>query len=199
MKGYQIWYTAYVVNDEDWCNTSGNYENGLYSDTVYLNKEEAENVVKSIKLIDIDRKIFPGLTESHTTKVYLKELNIGSPEFKVIIAGGRDFNDYELLKKKCDYYLSNIDNRVDIVIISGAARGADSLGEQYAKERGYKIESHPANWDKYGKSAGYKRNKEMVYIASGAICFWDGKSKGTKHTIDLCKEKGIPVKIVKYE
>ena len=119
-------------------------------------------------------------------------------EFKVIIAGGRDFNNYELLKAKCDYYLSNLD-KADVVIVSGAARGADKLGEQYAKERGYKIDSHRADWDKYGKSAGYRRNKEMVDIASAAICFWDGKSKGTKHTIDLCKEKGIPYKIVKYE
>ena len=116
--------------------------------------------------------------------------------FKVIIAGGRDFNDYELLKKKCDYYLSFIED--DITIISGAARGADFLGEKYAKEKGYEIDSHPANWDKYGKSAGYRRNKEMVDIASAAICFWDGKSKGTKHTIDLCKEKNIPIKIVRY-
>jgi len=198
MKGYQIWYTAYVVNDEDWCNTSGNYENGLYSDTIYLNKEEAENVLKSIKLIDIDRKIFPGLTESHTTKVYLKELNIGSSEFKVIIAGGRDFNDYELLKNKCDYYLSNVD-KSNIVIISGMARGADSLGERYAQERGLKLEGYPANWKLYGKSAGFKRNQVLVKNASAAICFWDGKSKGTKHTIDLCKEKGIPIKIVRYE
>ena len=55
------------------------------------------------------------------------------------------------------------------------------------------------NWDKYGKSVGYRRNKEMVDIASAAICFWDGKSKGNKHTIDLCKEKGIPCKVVRYE
>lgn len=55
------------------------------------------------------------------------------------------------------------------------------------------------NWDKYGKSAGYRRNKEMVDIASAAICFWDGKSKGTKHTIDLCKEKEILCKVVRYE
>ena len=77
--------------------------------------------------------------------------------FKVIIAGGRDFSDYELLKSKCDYYLSNLDNP-KVIIISGAARGADSLGEQYARERGYDIDSHPADWDKYGKSAGYRRN-----------------------------------------
>jgi len=116
--------------------------------------------------------------------------------FKVIIAGGRDFNNYELLKQKCDYYLQFIED--EVMIISGCAIGADTLGEQYAKERNLKIDSHPANWDKYGKSAGYRRNKEMVDIASAAICFWDGKSKGTKHTINLCKEKGIPCKIVKY-
>ena len=127
----------------------------------------------------------------------INNLEIISIKFKVIIAGGRDFNDYELLKLKCDYYLSNID-KANIVIISGAAKGADSLGEKYAKERGYIIDSHPAKWDKYGKSAGYRRNKEMVDIASAAICFWDGKSKGTKYTIDLCKEKRIPCKIVRY-
>lgn len=118
--------------------------------------------------------------------------------FSVIIAGGRDFNDYELLKRKCDYYLSNLDTD-NIIIISGGARGADSLGERYAKEKGYELDSHPADWNKYGKSAGYRRNKEMVDIASAAICFWNGSSKGTKHTIDLCKEKGIPCKIVRYE
>ena len=117
--------------------------------------------------------------------------------FKVIIAGGRDFNDYELLKKKCDYYLQSVTD--EIMVISGTARGADTLGEQYAKERGLKIDYHPAKWDEYGKKAGFIRNKEMVDIASAAICFWDGKSKGTKHTIDLCKEKGIPCKVVNYE
>lgn len=119
-------------------------------------------------------------------------------DFEVIIAGSRDFGDYELLKEKCDYYLSNLD-KCNIVIVSGAARGADKLGEKYAKERGYRIDSHPADWNTYGKAAGYIRNKEMVDIASAAICFWDGESKGTKHTIDLCREKGIPVKVVKYK
>ena len=119
--------------------------------------------------------------------------------FKVIIAGGRDFNDYELLKSKCDYYLSFVLSSGDsITIVSGHARGADTLGEQYAMEKGYPLDSHPADWDKYGKSAGYRRNQEMVDVAQAAICFWDGKSKGTKHTIDLCKKKGIPCKVVSY-
>jgi len=119
--------------------------------------------------------------------------------FKVIIAGGRDFNDYELLKSKCDYYLSFVlSSGSEITIISGHARGADSLGERYAKEKGYPLDVHPADWDRYGKSAGYRRNQEMVNVASAAICFWDGKSKGTKHTIDLCKEKDIPCKVINY-
>lgn len=120
--------------------------------------------------------------------------------FKVIIAGGRDFHDYELLKQKCNYFLQNkILPGYKITIISGHAKGADTLGEKYANERGLILDIKPAEWDKYGKSAGYKRNEEMVKIADAAICFWNGKSKGTKHTIDLCKKKGIPCRIVKYE
>ena len=116
--------------------------------------------------------------------------------FRVVIAGGRDFNDYKLLKTWCDYYLQN---KTDITVISGCAKGADTLGEKYAEEKHYTIDKKPADWDKYGKSAGYKRNVEMAENADGIICFWNGKSKGTKHMIDIAKEKGIPVKIVRYE
>ena len=115
--------------------------------------------------------------------------------FKVIIAGGRDFNDYKLLKQKADFILQN---QTEIEIVSGAARGADKLGERYAKEKGYSISSHPADWDKYGKSAGYIRNKEMAEYADALIAFWDGKSKGTKHMIDLAEKQGLKNKVVKY-
>lgn len=116
--------------------------------------------------------------------------------YKVIIAGSRDFNDYELLKERCDYYLQNKGG--EVIVVSGAARGADLLGERYAKEHKYLIESHPAAWDKYGKSAGYKRNVDMAESADGCICFWDGKSKGTKHMIDIATEKGLDLRIVRY-
>lgn len=111
----------------------------------------------------------------------------------VIIAGSRDFNNYELLKKECDTYLSTYKN---VVIISGGARGADSLGERYAKERGYEIDRYPANWDEFGKSAGYIRNTEMADNADILIAFWDYKSKGTKHMIDIAKKKGLMVVII---
>jgi YspA, cpYpsA-related SLOG family len=117
--------------------------------------------------------------------------------FKVVVAGGRDFNDYSLLKRSLDRALRN---RIDegIVIVSGAARGADTLGERYAKEYGYGIESHPADWNKYGKSAGYIRNKEMAQSSDALMAFWDGKSRGTKHMIDLAKKEGLRVIVVKY-
>ena len=75
--------------------------------------------------------------------------------FRVIICGSRNFNDYELLKEKCDYFLSRkINDGSKVVIVSGCARGADQLGEKYASERGLAVLKFPANWDKYGKRAG---------------------------------------------
>lgn len=114
---------------------------------------------------------------------------------RVIIAGGRDFNDYELLKEKCDYYLQNLK---DIIIVEGEANGADLLGKRYGEEKGYKIEPYEANWDLHGKSAGYKRNEEMAKIGDILIAFWDGSSRGTKHMIDLATKYGLKVKVVRY-
>jgi hypothetical protein len=115
--------------------------------------------------------------------------------FKVIVAGSRDFNDYELLKSTLDKLLVN---QIDIIIVSGTARGADKLGERYAADKGYSISSHPADWDKYGKSAGYIRNEEMAKEADGLVAFWDGKSRGTKHMIDLAHKYNLKVKVIEY-
>lgn len=124
-------------------------------------------------------------------------------EFRLIIAGGREFNDYDLLKRKCDHILSNkVKQGYKIVIISSKARGADLLGERYAKEKGYTIADFPPNWG-LGKSAGYVRNKEMASFAlesknNGCICFWDNISKGTKHMIDISNSLKIPLRIINY-
>lgn len=121
---------------------------------------------------------------------------------RIIIAGGRDFTDYNLLKEKVDYYLQNaINNNYKIIIVSGTAKGADRLGEKYAKEKGFEIAYFPADWSK-GKRAGYLRNEQMAEYAKqkqGAlICFWDGQSKGTKHMIDLAKKHNLQTRIVNY-
>ena len=121
------------------------------------------------------------------------------PIFRIIIAGGRDFNDYNLLKEKIDNIISDKRKTHQIYIVSGKARGADSLGEKYANENGLNIMEFPADWDKHGKSAGYKRNLEMAENADALIAFWDGESRGTKHMIDIAKEKNLLTRIIRYD
>lgn len=112
--------------------------------------------------------------------------------FKVIVAGSREFSDYDFLKNKLNHLLKN---KTDICILCGMARGADMLGKRYAEEYGLHIEYYPADWEKDGKSAGYLRNILMAENADALVAFWDGKSKGTKHMIDIAKTKGLEVKI----
>lgn len=127
-----------------------------------------------------------------------EEQNTVKPDFRVIIAGGRDFNDYPLLKAKCDKILASKSQTHNIVVITGAARGADSLGEQYARENGYAIDSRPADWNAHGKSAGFIRNVQMANSADALIAFWDGKSHGTKHMIDTAINKGLETRTIIY-
>lgn len=113
--------------------------------------------------------------------------------FKVIIAGSRSFNDYEKLKSFCDSVLIN---KTEIEIVSGCCiRGADKLGELYAKERNFCLSLFPADWDKYGKSAGVIRNKDMADYADALIVFWDGVSKGTKNMIKMAEKKNLSIKV----
>ena len=113
---------------------------------------------------------------------------------KLIIAGGRLFDDYKLLESTVQ---AGYDWGV-VEIVCGEARGADALGRRFGENWLLKVHSFPANWDKYGKSAGYRRNAEMADFADGLLAFWDGKSKGTGHMIDLAKKKGIEVVVVQY-
>jgi hypothetical protein len=128
---------------------------------------------------------------------------------KVIIAGGRDFNNYKLLRETLDKLFKG---RTDIEIVSGACNtgkltynrtdgtivcGADGLGEKYARERGYPVTPFPADWS-IGKSAGYIRNKEMAMYADALVAFWDGQSRGTGHMIDLAKKHGLKGKVINY-
>lgn len=116
---------------------------------------------------------------------------------KVIIAGGIDFNQYQLLKLKCDAILSNT-NKASIEIISGGANGADKLGEQYAKQKGYPMRRFEANWDLDGKAAGPIRNRKMAEYADCLIAFWNGSSRGTKNMIEVATQLGLKVRVVKY-
>ncbi len=131
---------------------------------------------------------------------------------KVIIAGGRDFNNYPLLCNVCDYLLQN---QIDVTIITGMAVGADMLGYHYARERGYKIIKKPAKWNdvegkpknevkvnrggnKYWVLAGHARNIEMANEGDVLIAFWDKKSTGTRHMIHEASKRGLKIKIINY-
>lgn len=117
--------------------------------------------------------------------------------FRVIIAGSREFSDYQLLCEKMDRLLSNING--PIVVVCGKARGADTLGEQYAQERGYEVHYFPADWERYGKSAGYRRNAMMAENADALVAFWDGESMGTRHMISIAKSHGLKVRVIRFE
>ena len=118
--------------------------------------------------------------------------------FKVIIAGSRGFSNYKLLKEKCNEYLREKRKEYNIIIISGGARGADFYGEKYAQDEGFSLEVFLANWNKFGKSAGFRRNEQMAEVADALIAFWDGKSHGTKHMIEIMENKKLLVKVIKY-
>ena len=121
------------------------------------------------------------------------------PFFRVIIAGTRSFNDYELLRASCNSLLSEKQRTHTVVVISGTARGADQMGERYARERGFQLRRFPAKWKQYGKSAGHIRNAKMADNADALIAFWDGESKGTKNKIDNARRKGLEVRVVLYK
>jgi hypothetical protein len=113
---------------------------------------------------------------------------------KVIIAGGRDFTNEALLARHCDSLLIG----TNFEIVSGAARGADRLGEFYAIERSLPITRFVPDWEIHGKRAGYLRNEEMANYADWLIAFWDGQSKGTKHMIDIAKKIGLVTHVIEY-
>jgi hypothetical protein len=115
---------------------------------------------------------------------------------KLIVAGGRWFNDYDLMKNKLDFILKNTTESIEIV--SGKASGADTLGERYARENGYPVKEFYAQWNQHGNKAGYLRNKDMAEYATHCVCFWDNESKGTQHMIQLTKEYNLPIRVIKY-
>ncbi len=127
----------------------------------------------------------PKLCHGDVIAEYLNGLP-DSPHVRMAVVGSREFSDYIFLGNILKWY--NISR-----IISGGAKGADSLARRYANEHGIPIDEFIPEWDTYGKSAGYKRNEKIIEAADEVIAFWNGSSKGTKHSINIANEAGKPV------
>lgn len=111
---------------------------------------------------------------------------------KTIIAGCRNYQNYEVLEKAIK------DSGYQITeIVSGNATGVDLMGERFAHDHGVPLKIFPADWDKYGRAAGPKRNKQMANYAEALIALWDYTSAGTGNMIKQAREKGLQVFIVR--
>ena len=113
---------------------------------------------------------------------------------KLAIIGSRGFdNEYIMFEALFDYM-----GKISMVI-SGGAKGADTLGEQWAKHAKIPTKIFYPDWDKHGKGAGFIRNQLIIDECDAVMAFWDGESKGTKHSIDLAEKQDKPVKIIYYK
>lgn len=107
---------------------------------------------------------------------------------KMGVIGSRTFTNYKYMKEILDSFSFS-------EIVSGGAKGADSLARRYAEEKNIPITEILPEWDKYGKSAGFKRNKLIIDQSDAIVAFWDGVSRGTAHSISLARKNGKDVHI----
>jgi uncharacterized phage-like protein YoqJ len=118
---------------------------------------------------------------------------------KIAVVGSRDFYCKNFVKEKVDNLCEHLCTMTNpLTIISGGARGVDTWAEEVADTwdgLGVEKKIFKAEWEKFGKRAGYIRNELMIKEATNVIAFWDGKSKGTKHSIDLAIKAGKPIDI----
>ena len=107
---------------------------------------------------------------------------------RVIIAGSRRINDYAKVcgaVRRSGFPISRV--------VSGMAAGVDTLAVRFAREHGLPCDQFPAEWRKWGRRAGYRRNVQMAQHADALIAVWDGRSPGTRHIIETAKARGLPV------
>ena len=111
---------------------------------------------------------------------------------KTIIAGSRDISRNEFL----DAMIGGPDMGFITEVVSGTARGVDTYGEEFAECNDIPIKRFPANWAKFGRSAGFRRNRQMAEYAEALVAVWDGESKGTKNMINQARNLGLQVIIL---
>lgn len=128
-----------------------------------------------------------------TSRDQLKEFDV-----RLIVAGSRYWSNYWLFSKCMVSHVQEFFSGKSIVFITGKARsGADAMIIRWCEENGLPWFGEEPDWDKHGKAAGYLRNVEMAKIGNELVVFWDGKSRGTKHMLDIAiKRKIVPTTIL---
>ena len=119
---------------------------------------------------------------------------------RVIVCGSRGFCARELCFSTLDAVLRGV---TEIEIVSGHAKGADRIAEEYAVRNGLPYKTFLPDWKQYGKAAGPRRNREMLAYAKEAkplvIAFWNGVSRGTKDMINAAEKGGVETRVICYE
>ena len=105
------------------------------------------------------------------------------------IVGSREFGDLEQVRE----YVRGLPQ--DTIIVSGGAGGVDITAEREAKAQGLNVEIYYPRWDLHGRGAGFARNRLIVAKSHRVVAFWDGKSRGTQHTVSVAKEMGRPCEV----
>lgn len=114
---------------------------------------------------------------------------------KLAVIGSTGFDNYDIMTVVID----ELRNLYKInTIVSGGAKGADSLAEIYAKDHKLKLIVFPAQWDKYEKSAGFIRNNTIWDNSDLGVAFWDGSSKGTAHSFKISKKQQKKLYVFDY-
>jgi hypothetical protein len=116
--------------------------------------------------------------------------------FRLAVVGSRNLTDYALVISTLTPYLD--EHGSSLVIVSGGAKGADSLGALFGRKHNLKVDVYLPEWGKYGKSAGFRRNTTIWDNADAGVAFWDGVSRGTAHSFDIAKAQNKPLQIVTF-
>ncbi len=112
---------------------------------------------------------------------------------KLSVIGSRSFHNEDLLYNT----IENINDSITL-IISGGAKGADELAKKWAKRNNIPFKPILPEWEKFGKAAGIKRNRLIVEESDFCLIFWDGKSAGTKSSIEFCKKLKRPFQVINF-
>ena len=119
---------------------------------------------------------------------------MGEP-YRILVTGSRDWADENLIAGALLHEASRVPSSRGITVVHGTARGADTMANRVALHYEWQVERHPADWERHGKAAGYRRNAEMVALgADVCLAFIRDESRGATHCADAAEKAGIPVR-----